>query len=68
MAWVEICILWPAEGPFVGSCPSTAPPPLLVYWPVLSYLLHAFDSGLGDTADLLATVRIDRTLEKLHYT
>lgn len=40
----------------------------LVYWSVSSYLLHTFESGLGDTADLLVMVRIDRTLEKLHYT
>ena len=35
------------------------PPRLLMYWPVSWYRLHALDTTLTDTANLLATARID---------
>ena len=35
------------------------PPRLLVYWPVSRYLLHALDTVLRDTSNLLATAHIE---------
>ena len=44
--------------PAAGLLPSYSPLHM-VYWPVSWYLLHALDPVLRDTANLLATARID---------